>query len=530
MGSVIPSIHKPRPPVPREAEKVQELRPPPEAQDSISTEERDLLNMEAWIKERKQLRNLLENCVNLEEWLTEKKPLTQQEENILRKIKGEKDAKIQAELLALQSVKTAPKSEPVKTTPLIRAPYPPSIITLQNLLHKQKLKLVDLFKKADRSKAMKFKRVDFLRIIQETKVPISKTDLEEIIVFLTISKKGHTITGADLAECQRLWMDSLRENWKQPKQGLLYPGDRLLTLGKYSRKLRQPGGYIDNSVYLGESSDGESSSKVEERKPKPIKKRVKKQPRTCRWVSFKEFKKLMSPHSKRILPPLEIWNVEFLDENLPENPDVLAKKYMERELRRMYNYLNPLTNPNNFWPGHLLDKLCLCLPESRQDRIIKVHVKKHNQLKCPHETAVAQQIVVTMPALRPLIKPNIVKKRTKKFIRHQSDRYVKIKRNWRKPRGIDNRVRRRFKGQILMPNIGYGSNKKTKHMLPSGFRKFLVHNVKELEVLMMSNKSFCAEIAHNVSSKNRKIIVERAAQLAIKVTNPNARLRSEENE
>ncbi|GCB78762.1 hypothetical protein scyTo_0017782, partial [Scyliorhinus torazame] len=95
----------------------------------------------------------------------------------------------------------------------------------------------------------------------------------------------------------------------------------------------------------------------------------------------------------------------------------------------------------------------------------------------------------TMAALRPLIKPNIVKKRRKKFIRHQSDRYVKIARNWRKPRGIDNRVRRRFKGQILMPNIGYGSNKKTKHMLPSGFKKFLVHNVKELEVLMMSNKA-----------------------------------------
>uniref|UniRef100_A0AAZ1X8Z2 60S ribosomal protein L32 n=1 Tax=Oreochromis aureus TaxID=47969 RepID=A0AAZ1X8Z2_OREAU len=137
---------------------------------------------------------------------------------------------------------------------------------------------------------------------------------------------------------------------------------------------------------------------------------------------------------------------------------------------------------------------------------------------------------VTMAALRPLTKPKIVKKRTKKFIRHQSDRYVKIAKNWRKPRGIDNRVRRRFKGQMLMPNIGYGSNKKTKFMLPTGFKKFLVHNVKELEVLLMSNKTHCAEIAHNVSSKNRKLIVERAAQLAIKVTNPNARLRSEENE
>ncbi|GIY57306.1 60S ribosomal protein L32 [Caerostris darwini] len=131
---------------------------------------------------------------------------------------------------------------------------------------------------------------------------------------------------------------------------------------------------------------------------------------------------------------------------------------------------------------------------------------------------------------RPLIKHKIVKKRLKKFVRHQSDRYGKLKPNWRKPRGIDNRVRRRFKGQCLMPNIGYGSNNKTKHVLPNGFRKVVVRNVKELEMLMMMNRRFCAEIGHAVSSKNRKVIVERAQQLAIRVTNANARVRSEENE
>merc|ERR1712038_1262636 len=125
-------------------------------------------------------------------------------------------------------------------------------------------------------------------------------------------------------------------------------------------------------------------------------------------------------------------------------------------------------------------------------------------------------------AITPASRPKIVKKRTKKFIRHQSDRYDKLTRNWRKPKGIDNRVRRKFKGMYLMPNIGYGSAKETRHMLPTGFRKVLVHNIKELEVLMMQNKKFCAEIAHGVSSKNRKLLVERAQQLCIRVTNPNA--------
>merc|ERR1712141_308408 len=126
----------------------------------------------------------------------------------------------------------------------------------------------------------------------------------------------------------------------------------------------------------------------------------------------------------------------------------------------------------------------------------------------------------------------IVRKRNKRFIRHQSDRFDRVDASWRKPKGIDSRVRRRFKGQYLMPSVGYGTKASDRHRCKDqkNFKRFVVNNVSELEVLMMNNRVFCAEIAHAVSAKKRKLIIERAEQLDVHVTNKNARVRSQDNE
>jgi large subunit ribosomal protein L32e len=39
-----------------------------------------------------------------------------------------------------------------------------------------------------------------------------------------------------------------------------------------------------------------------------------------------------------------------------------------------------------------------------------------------------------------------------------------------------------------MPKSGYGTNAKTKHLLPNGFLKFVVSNVKDLDLLLMQNR------------------------------------------
>src|ERR1700722_7162285 len=140
------------------------------------------------------------------------------------------------------------------------------------------------------------------------------------------------------------------------------------------------------------------------------------------------------------------------------------------------------------------------------------------------------------------VKIPIVKKRTTKFKcvsamdmiplltpvslprRHQSDRYHSVKEAWRKPKGIDNRVRRRFKGQLPMPKIGYGSDKATKFMMPNGLYKVTINNIGDLEMLVMHSKSYSAEIAHNVSARKRIEIVKRAKELKVRLTNASARL------
>jgi len=80
-------------------------------------------------------------------------------------------------------------------------------------------------------------------------------------------------------------------------------------------------------------------------------------------------------------------------------------------------------------------------------------------------------------------------------------------------------MRRRFRGNKPMPKIGYGNDNKTKFHLPNGLKKFLVHNVRDLNVLLMNNRTFCAEVAHNVSARVNILFYFRLEQKSLEELN-----------
>ena len=111
-----------------------------------------------------------------------------------------------------------------------------------------------------------------------------------------------------------------------------------------------------------------------------------------------------------------------------------------------------------------------------------------------------------------------VKSKKPDFVRQESWRYVRVKESWRKPRGMDSKMRLQKKGWPAIVKVGYRGPAVARGLHPSGFREVLVHNVEELERLNPATDA--ARIARTVGLKKRLEIMERARELGIYVLNP----------
>lgn len=104
-----------------------------------------------------------------------------------------------------------------------------------------------------------------------------------------------------------------------------------------------------------------------------------------------------------------------------------------------------------------------------------------------------------------------------KFVRQESWRYIRLAENWRKPKGIDNKMRKQVSGVPPLVKVGYGGPKKARGLHPSGYKDKLIHNIRDLEKL--DPKTDAARIGHSVGRRKRIDIVNKADALGIKVLN-----------
>jgi len=107
------------------------------------------------------------------------------------------------------------------------------------------------------------------------------------------------------------------------------------------------------------------------------------------------------------------------------------------------------------------------------------------------------------------------KRKIPKFKRQNADLKGRVGTSWRKPRGIDNKMRVFKSGYGVSPRIGYRQPRAIRGNHPSGVPEVLVSNMTELEAV----KGAAVRIAAKVGAKKKAVLVAKAREKKLKILN-----------
>ena len=106
------------------------------------------------------------------------------------------------------------------------------------------------------------------------------------------------------------------------------------------------------------------------------------------------------------------------------------------------------------------------------------------------------------------------KSRKPTFSRQDSHKKKRLGNKWRKPKGLQSKMRLQKKGYKVSVKTGYGTDKKTKGLI-KGLQKIIINNVKELATI--DEKTQGIIISKSVGKKKKVEIIKEAEKKKIKV-------------
>jgi large subunit ribosomal protein L32e len=104
------------------------------------------------------------------------------------------------------------------------------------------------------------------------------------------------------------------------------------------------------------------------------------------------------------------------------------------------------------------------------------------------------------------------------FVRPESWRYVRLHPEWRKPKGLDNKVRKSIKGWPRRVKVGYRGPAEVRGYHSSGHVEVLVYNASDLTKVVPGKE--VARMGGTVGARKRAEILKRASELGLRVLNP----------
>ena len=111
-----------------------------------------------------------------------------------------------------------------------------------------------------------------------------------------------------------------------------------------------------------------------------------------------------------------------------------------------------------------------------------------------------------------------IKKRKPTYTRQQTNQFKKFQKDgWRRPKGLQSKMRLKRKGHKRMPEVGFKSPKAVRGLNKDGLLEVVVKNIKDLKTV--DTKTQIAVIGGTVGGKKRIDILNEAKKMKITFAN-----------